>query len=280
MKSNFFKTSAGVEMPQLIYGTAWKEDKTAELVETAINQGFRGIDTACQRKHYNEKGVGEGIKVALQGDLERSDLFVQTKFTDYKGHDHRIPYDPNASLAEQVFQSFSRSKDNLGTDYVDSYILHGLLETLDDTMAAWGAMEDLFKAGEVKQLGFSNCYDLDQAKYIYDYSDIKPAVLQNRFCRDTQYDTILREWCRGHNIVYQSFWTLTANPHILSSDVMQKVAIQHCRNPAQILFRFLIQSGIAPLTGTTSTLHMKEDLAIFDFELSVSDIQQLQVLIQ
>src|ERR1700682_498672 len=105
MESNI-TSIAGVKIPRIIYGTAWKKADTQRLVELAIRQGFRGIDTACQPRHYDEAGAGAGITASLNAGLIRSDLYVQTKFTPVAGQDpNRIPYDPRASLPEQVAQS-------------------------------------------------------------------------------------------------------------------------------------------------------------------------------
>src|SRR5580698_11117228 len=112
--------------PDFLYGTAWKEDRTPRLVETALRMGFRAIDTANQRRHYFEAGVGEGLAAAYSsGIVSRSDLFLQTKFTYRNGQDHRLPYDPAARLSAQVTQSLTSSLEHLGTDYVDSFVLHG-----------------------------------------------------------------------------------------------------------------------------------------------------------
>src|SRR5947209_3947968 len=93
-------------IPDFLYGTAWKEERTAALTEMAIRAGFRGIDTANQRKHYFEAGVGEGLAAAYRaGIVKRSDIFLQTKFTSLGGQDHRLPYDPVAPPAAQVAQS-------------------------------------------------------------------------------------------------------------------------------------------------------------------------------
>src|SRR5882757_8236259 len=113
-------------MPTILYGTAWKEERTATLTELAIRSGFRGIDTANQRRHYFEAGVGEALAAVYRaGVAMRADLFLQTKFTSQPGQDHRLPYDPAASLTDQVAQSMASSLKHLGTDYVDSYVLHG-----------------------------------------------------------------------------------------------------------------------------------------------------------
>ena len=114
-------------VPDFVYGTAWKEDRTAALTELALRMGFRAIDTANQRRHYFEEGVGQGLAAAYRtGAAARPDLFLQTKFTYQRGQDHRLPYDPEAEpLSVQVAQSLSSSLQHLGTDYVDSYMLHG-----------------------------------------------------------------------------------------------------------------------------------------------------------
>src|ERR1700722_7075483 len=114
-------TSVPVITLSFLYGTAWKEERTAGLVEQALRAGFRGIDTANQRRHYFEVGVGEALAAAYRSGLvARDDLFLQTKFTYRPGQDHRLPYDPNASVADQVAQSMASSLEHLGTSYVDS----------------------------------------------------------------------------------------------------------------------------------------------------------------
>src|ERR671922_23266 len=119
-------TLDGVRVPRFLYGTAWKEDRSAALTELALRTGFRGIDTANQRKHYHEAAVGEGLAAAYRaGVVKRADIFLQTKFTYLPGQDHRLPYDPAASLSMQVAQSMASSLEHLGTDHVDSYVLHG-----------------------------------------------------------------------------------------------------------------------------------------------------------
>ncbi|MEA3136298.1 MAG: hypothetical protein QOC71_579, partial [Thermoplasmata archaeon] len=109
----------------LVYGTAWKEDATERLVGLALEAGFRGIDTANQRKHYHEAGVGAALRTAFaDGVVARDELFLQTKFTHLGGQDHRLPYDPRAPVAKQVEQSFAKSLEHLGIDRLDSYVLH------------------------------------------------------------------------------------------------------------------------------------------------------------
>jgi diketogulonate reductase-like aldo/keto reductase len=274
-------TAAGVAVPQLIYGTAWKKERTAELVAQALRAGFRGIDTACQPKHYHEPGVGEALAVVAREGLLRSDIFLQTKFSPLRAQDpDNVPYDPRASIVQQVQQSFAVSLRNLGVDTLDSLVLHSPYPEDSDTLEAWGAMERLFDQGLVRQLGISNCYEPERFERLWRAARIKPAALQNRFHAKTHYDRALRAFCRDKNIVYQSFWTLTANPQVLAAPAVTVPAEKYGRTPAQVFFRYLTQSGMACLTGTSSPEHMAQDLAIFDFCLTAREDEAIGALLR
>ena len=278
--NEFFTSTYGVRIPRIIYGTAWKKDNTAVLVEQAISQGFRGIDTACQPKHYNEAGVGNGVAACLEHGIDRSELYLQTKFTPLAGQDPaQVPYDVEASLNEQVAQSFQASLKNLQTSYLDCLILHSPLANQQQLLEVWQAMEHIFHNGGAKQLGISNCYDLQQFELLYRNADIKPAVIQNRFYAETRYDRTIRDFCRRQGIIYQSFWTLTANPKVLAHTTLQTLAAKYQRSTAQVFFRYLNQIDIIPLTGTTSKTHMREDLAIIDFELTADEYEAVEKLL-
>jgi len=279
---HFLHSPFGVRMPRIIYGTAWKQEKSAALVETAIRAGFRGIDTACQPKHYHEVGVGDGIAACSQaGIVAREDLYLQTKFTPLGGHDpQKIPYDPNASLSDQVAQSIRCSLKNLQTSYLDCLVLHSPLANRQQLLEVWQAMERACDDGVAKQLGISNCYDLATLTFLFDAAAVKPAVLQNRFYADTHYDRSLRDFCRQHGIIYQSFWTLTANPGVLADKIVKSLTVRYGRSSAQVFFRFLTQIGVIPLTGTTSEQHIREDLAIFEFELTDEECRSIEGLLQ
>jgi diketogulonate reductase-like aldo/keto reductase len=217
--NQFNHTMSDTMMPPFMYGTAWKKDRTKELVEMAIRVGFRGVDTACQPKHYYEPGVGEALDTLYaEGVVTRAGIFLQTKFTSLNGQDpNRIPYNPSSPLADQVEQSFGISLQNLRTTYLDSLVLHGPLAKFADTMTVWRAMEAIHDRGGARRIGISNCYDLRLLQQLYKEARVKPTVLQNRFYADTGYDEEIREFCRQNSITYQSFWTLTANPRILKS---------------------------------------------------------------
>jgi diketogulonate reductase-like aldo/keto reductase len=265
--------------PRIIYGTAWKKADTAALVELALRQGFRCIDTACQPKHYDEAGVGKGVAAFLSEQLTRADLYLQTKFTPLAGQDPtRVPYDPNATLPEQVFQSVAVSLKNLQTTYIDCLVLHSPFANATQTLEVWRAMASFVESGSVRQIGISNCYALESLQALHAAARIKPRVVQNRFYDRTGYDREIRAFCRSNQIMYQSFWTLTANPHILAHPTITTLASKYIRTPAQILFRYLTQTDLVPLTGTRSEAHMREDLEIFDFELTIPERAALDAL--
>src|SRR4029077_12290190 len=112
--------------PRFLYGTAWKENETKRLTELALATGFRGIDTANQRRHYHEAAVGEAIHASIaRGLVTSNEIFLQTKFTFQRGQDHRLPYDAAAPIADQVEQSFASSLAHLGIETIESYVLHG-----------------------------------------------------------------------------------------------------------------------------------------------------------
>jgi diketogulonate reductase-like aldo/keto reductase len=278
--SDALLTRAGIPMPKLIYGTAWKKERTVELVKAALRCGFRGIDTACQPKHYHEAGVGEAIEAAAAEGIARDALFVQTKFTPLEGQDPAaVPYDTNAPLERQVEQSFKTSQANLRSDYVDSYVLHSPLFPFARLLKVWRTMEKIAASGGARQLGISNCYDLGTFKRLFESAEIKPAVLQNRFYADTGYDAELRAFCDSNAIRYQSFWSLTANPHLLGSEPVIRAAMRRRVEPPQIFYAYLMAKGIIPLDGTTSVEHMREDLAVYDLRLSGDEIAAIDRLV-
>jgi diketogulonate reductase-like aldo/keto reductase len=253
--------------PFLVYGTAWKKEDTARYVSEAVHAGFRFIDTACQPKHYNEAGVGNGWTAAAQElGLQRSDLFLQTKFTSYDGQDpNNVPYDHTAPIQEQVRQSLQVSLKNLHTDYLDSLVMHSPLDTIEHTMEAWRVMESFVDDGKVRHLGISNCYDYEQFTTIYNQARIKPSVLQNRFYAESNFDTQLRAFCKKHGIWYQSFWTLTANRNALALADVEELAKAKNLTPQTYMYAFLMSLGYAtPLSGTRNPQHMAQDVAIME----------------
>jgi diketogulonate reductase-like aldo/keto reductase len=272
---------AGVVVPRFLYGTAWKEDQTQRLTELALRQGFRGIDTANQRRHYHEAAVGQGIAAAIAGGLvAREDLFLQTKFTSRGGQDHRLPYDPRAPIGTQVEQSFASSLEHLGVKMIDSFVLHG--PTLRSGLApadweAWRAMEAIHDSGRARLLGVSNV-SLEQLQRLYQGARVRPHFVQNRCFAVLGWDRAVREFCSANGVVYQGFSLLTANREVLAHPAVARIAGRHGRTVTQVVFRFALEVGLIPLTGTTDAEHMKMDLEVFDFRLEAEEVERIEGL--
>ncbi len=267
--------------PELLYGTAWKEDRTPALTELALRMGFRGIDTANQRRHYFEAGVGQGLAAAYRAGLvTRDDLFLQTKFTYQPGQDHRLPYDPAADLSTQVAQSMASSLEHLGTDHVDSYVLHGPASNQGWTHAdaeVWTAMVMERDAGHTHQLGVSNV-SLRHLQQMAATGADAPAFVQNRCFARLGWDRGVRAFCQERNIVYQGFSLLTANPEVLHHPLVAAIASRNEATPAQVVFRFALAVGMLPLTGTSDAQHMKQDLASHALALSANEVDAIESL--
>jgi diketogulonate reductase-like aldo/keto reductase len=271
----------GIRVPRFLYGTAWKEQETGRLTGLALRAGFRGVDTANQRRHYDEAAVGRAVAEAIAGGLvARGDLFLQTKFTFRPGQDHRLPYDPEAPVGAQVEQSFASSLGHLGTDVVDSYLLHGPSQRSGLGAAdreAWRAMESIHDGGRARLLGVSNV-SAEQLRLLCEWARVRPRFVQNRCYAAMGWDREVRAYCAGNGIVYQGFSLLTANLAALRHPDVVRVAARHGRTVAQVVFRFALELGMVPLTGTTDPTHMKEDLEVFDFRLDPPEAERIERL--
>jgi diketogulonate reductase-like aldo/keto reductase len=274
-------TVDGVQVPRFLYGTAWKEDQTQRLTTLALEQGFRGIDTANQRKHYFEVAVGHAVRPALANKLvTREELFLQTKFTFREGQDHRLPFDPAAPIPKQVEQSFASSLEHLGVDTIDSYVLHGPTQHEGlgpDDLSAWRAMEALQKSGKARLLGISNV-GLGQLQTLCRIASVRPSFVQNRCYASRGWDRGVREFCKANGIVYQGFSLLTANRGALGHPEVARIAKRHNRTMGQVIFRFALDVGMLPLTGTSNAEHMRADLEAFDFRLEPDEVARIETI--
>jgi diketogulonate reductase-like aldo/keto reductase len=269
----------GVSVPRFLYGTAWKEDETRRLTELALAQGFRGIDTANQRRHYHEAAVGQALAAAIaSGLLSRDDVFLQTKFTFRAGQDDRLPYDPGAPIATQVAQSFASSLAHLGIDVIDSYVLHGPTQRTGLAVAdweAWRAMEAIHDSGRARLLGVSNV-SLEQLERLCEKARVRPRFVQNRCYASRGWDRAVRQFCTANELVYQGFSLLTANRQALAGPELARIAQRHGRTGSQVVFRFALDVGMVPLTGTTNADHMRADLEVFDFRLEPDEVRRIE----
>lgn len=269
-----------VSIPSFMYGTAWKKGATTQLVQLAVEAGFTAIDTANQLIHYQEALVGEALAALAQQGVTRDRLFLQTKFTPANGQDHRTPYDASATLTTQVTQSFDSSLAHLHTDYLDSYVLHGPYQRQGLGAAdweVWAAIEELYRSGKTKMIGISNV-TAEQLSQLCARAAVKPMVVQNRCYAALGWDKEVREICRAHGIIYQGFSLLTANREVFADPGIRAVAQRLGTGLAQVVFRFAMQVGMLPLTGTTNPQHMKEDLQAEQLALTTEDMQVIETV--
>jgi diketogulonate reductase-like aldo/keto reductase len=164
--------------------------------------------------------LGEGLAAAYRaGVVAREDIFLQTKFTYQRGQDHRLPYDPDASLATQVVQSLSSSLEHIATDHVESFVLHGPSSNYAWTEVdseVWKAMRQERDAGRTRLLGVSNVSlgHLEQMEA----ADLElPTFVQNRCFAHLGWDREVRAFCKKREIAYQGFSLLTANREVLEN---------------------------------------------------------------
>jgi diketogulonate reductase-like aldo/keto reductase len=268
-------------VPALLYGTAWKENVTKECVLNALECGFRGFDSANQRKNCDERSVGEALNQAIKsGTVKRDALFLQTKFTHARDQDGHLPYEENAELFMQMKQSLEGSLQNLQTDYIDSFLLHSMSDSKDlsaEDIEAWEAMELIFKQGKVKALGVCNI-GIEKLRALWDKAFTKPQFIQNRCYARKGWDRDIREFCKEKQMAYQGYSLLNANSEIFKHSRFKDIVKRYDCTEAQVVFRFSLQAGIIALTGTRDPQHMSDDLAVFKLELSPHDMRLIEYI--
>ena len=189
-----------------------------------------------------------------------------------------MPYDARAPLATQVAQSFDSSLAHLQTDRVDSYVLHGPYSRRGlgrEDWEVWGAIETIYESGRARMIGVSNV-SAEQLETLCGKAKHKPMVVQNRCYAAWGWDQQVRAICRTHGMIYQGFSLLTANREVFAEPEIRAMAARHETGLAQIVFRFAMQIGMLPLTGTTNPQHMREDLQCDRFTLSTEEVQRIE----
>lgn len=185
----------------------------------------------------------------------------------------------NPLIVNSINNLFQTSLKNLRTDYIDSLVLHGPLKNHDQNISVWRQFEKFVEQKQVRMLGISNFYNLPEIVRLYNDATVKPRVIQNRFYEDTNYDKDIRQFCKEKGIIYQSFWTLSANPHILENVNVRKAAEKRGVPATSIFFAYLRQDGITVLTGTKNVQHMKDDLSAMDMTLTEDEIDIFRQLV-
>lgn len=250
----------GVPIPQLGYGV-WKipDEEAEQVVGEAIQTGYRLIDTAMI--YGNERGVGKAI---AQSDVPREELFITTKVW-------------NADQGyENTLRAFDESLEKLGLDYVDLYLVHWPTPKFDTYVETYQALEKLYKDGRVKAIGVCN-FDIEHLERIFTECEVKPTVNQVEYHPYLQ-QTELKAFCEKHDILVEAYSPLMNGTYVLENEVIKELAETYGKTPGQIILRWHVQTGVVAIPKTTTPKRMKENLSVFDFELSEADMQRIAEL--
>ncbi|CAJ1173872.1 Glyoxal reductase [Companilactobacillus paralimentarius] len=250
------KLNNGLEMPQLGFGvfqiTDLKQCETA--VVDAINAGYRLIDTAAA--YQNETAVGNAIK---KSSVKREDLFVTSKLW---------VSDANYQKAQKAIDT---SLDNLGTDYLDLYLLH---QPYGDVYGAWRALEEAQKAGKIRAIGVSNFY-ADQLKNLELGNEIKPVINQievNPWYQQTNEVN----FAQTENIAVEAWAPFAEGKHdIFTNEVLAEIGQKYQKTTGQVILRWLLQRGIVVIPKSVHKNRIEENIDVFDFELSEQEMQTI-----
>ena len=262
MKKNITLNN-GVKMPPIGYGVfrMTNLEECENAVVQAVKIGYRLIDTAAA--YENETAVGKAIKrVSAEGIVQREELFITTKLwiTD--------------TTYEKAKEGFKRSLDRLGLDYVDLYLIH---QPYHDYYGAWRALEELYEEGKIKSIGVDNFTQDRMADFLF-FNKVKPAVnmieCNTYFQREDE-----RKYLNEQNILMQAWAPLAAGTEeLFTNEILCRIAQNHRKSVAQIILRWLVQREIVPVVKSANPVRMKENLDIFDFDLSEKEMKQIASL--
>ncbi len=252
----------GVKMPWFGLGV-FKVEEGPELINAvkfAIKHGYRSIDTAAI--YENEEGVGQAIHEALkETNISREDLFVTSKVW-------------NSDLGyESTLAAYETSLKKLGLDYLDLYLIHWPVE--GKYKEAWRALETLYKEGKVKAIGVSN-FQVHHLEDLLKDAEIKPMINQVEYHPRLTQEKV-KAFCQQHNIQMEA-WSPLMQGQLLDNPVLQTIADNHGKSIAQVILRWDLQNGVVTIPKSTKEHRIVENAAIFDFELTAEEMQQINEL--
>ena len=249
----------GVEIPQLGFGVFQiKPEDTVEAVSTALDLGYRHIDTA--QMYGNEKQVGEAI--AASG-IDRSDLFVTTKLNN------------GNHATEAALRSLDQSLADLGLDQVDLFLIHWPLPTVSDYVETWRALERAYADGKARSIGLSN-FQPHHIRKLHAETEVRPAVNQIELHPYLTQDE-LRAFDAEHQIATEA-WSPIAQGAVLDDPTIGSVATAHGKTPAQAVLRWHLQLGNIVFPKSVTPARMRENFEIFDFELTDAELGLISAL--
>jgi 2,5-diketo-D-gluconate reductase A len=251
----------GQSIPQLGFGVFQIEPKdTEEAVRTALQTGYRHIDTA--EMYRNEKEVGEAI---AKSGLNRSDVFVTSKLAN------------DAHLPDDARRAFDASLKALGFDYIDLFLIHWPLPTRydGDFVSTWRTLEDFYRDGRARSIGVSN-FQPHHLRRLHEQTQVPPAVNQIELHPYLTQDEV-RAFCAEHAIAVEA-WSPIGQGRVLDDPAIRSIAERIGKTPAQVVLRWHIQLGNIVFPKSVTPARVKENFGIFDFELSDADVTDISAL--
>src|SRR5690625_1692316 len=249
-----------VRIPQLGFGTYLiPDEEVADAVEHALKAHYRSIDTA--QYYENETGVGEAIK---KSGIPRNDLFITTKvWNSHHGYDNTL-------------RAFETSLKNLKLDYIDLYLIHWPAPKKDMYIETYKAMEELYKDGKIRAIGVCN-FQMEHLERLMKTCEIVPTVNQIE-CHPYLQQKELKDFCKQHNIYVQSWGPLFQGGELLTDNAIITLSKKHNKSPAQIILRWHVQENCIVIPKSVTPTRIKENIDIFDFELSKDDMELIAKL--
>jgi 2,5-diketo-D-gluconate reductase A len=251
----------GQSIPQFGFGVFQiKPEQTAEAVATALQAGYRHIDTA--EMYGNEREVGEAIS---KSGLDRADVFVTSKLGN------------GAHLPDDARRAFDATLDALGFEYIDLFLIHWPLPTRydGDYVSTWQALEEFYREGRARSIGVSN-FQPHHLRRLHGETQITAAVNQIEVHPYLTQDDV-RAFCAEHQIAIEA-WSPIAQGDVLEDPTIVSIARSVGKTPAQVVLRWHIERGDIVFPKSVTPARIRENIDIFDFELSGADVEAISAL--
>ncbi|HEY7013051.1 MAG TPA: aldo/keto reductase [Streptosporangiaceae bacterium] len=251
----------GQQIPQFGFGVFQIEPKdTVEAVMTALQAGYRHIDTA--EGYGNEKQVGEAV---AKSGLDRGDVFITSKLSN------------DAHLPDDARVAFEVTLEALGTGYVDLFLIHWPLPTRydGDFVSTWQTLEEFYRDGRARSIGVSN-FQPHHLRRLHSESQVPPAVNQIEVHPYLTQDEV-RAFCAEHQIAIEA-WSPIAQGEVLGDPEIATIAERTGKSPAQVVLRWHIERGDIVFPKSVTPARIRENIDIFDFELSAQDMETISAL--
>ena len=257
--SPVLRLNDGRRIPQLGLGVYKVADaEAARVVETAIDAGYRHVDTA--KLYGNERGVGDGVRAS---GIPREEVFVTTKVWD---DDHGY---------DATLRAFDASLERLGFEYVDLYLIHWPVPSRNLYVETWRALETLAADGRARSIGVSN-FAIHHIERLLAETDVVPAINQVEL-HPWLPQRELRAFDASRGILTEA-WSPLARGRVIGDPVLDAIAARHDRSPAQVVIRWHLQSGTVVIPKSVTAERIRQNIDVFDFELDADDIAAIDSL--